>query len=186
MKITDRVKELRRVRASDLKPHPVNWRTHPPEQQNALRGVLAEVGFAGALLARELDDGSLQLVDGHLRAEIVPDAEVPVLVVDLTETEAAKLLLAHDPIGAMAGVSHEALTELLSKVDTKSKALRDVFDDLARRSCGAIGELDSRDLPEVQIPESYQVVVECEGETQQQQVYERMRSEGFRCRVLTL
>ena len=40
--------------------------------------------------------------------------------------------------------------------------------------------------PEMTIPESYQVVVECRDEADQQSVYERMRQEGYRCRVLTL
>jgi hypothetical protein len=64
MNIRDRIKELRRVRAGDLRPHPKNWRTHPEEQQNALRGILAEVGYVDALMAREMPDGSLQIVDG--------------------------------------------------------------------------------------------------------------------------
>ena len=42
------------------------------------------------------------------------------------------------------------------------------------------------DPPEVTIPESYQVVVECRDETDQQTVFEKMRAEGYRCRVLTL
>jgi hypothetical protein len=29
MNIRDRIKELRRVRAGDLRPHPKNWRKHP-------------------------------------------------------------------------------------------------------------------------------------------------------------
>ncbi len=73
MQIRDRIKELRRVKAESLRPNPRNWRTHPPEQQDALRGVLAEIGYANALLARELADGTLMLIDGHLRAETTPD-----------------------------------------------------------------------------------------------------------------
>ena len=68
MRIRDRIKELRRVKADRLRPHPKNWRTHPQRQQDALRGILAEIGYADALLARELPDGSLELIDGHLRA----------------------------------------------------------------------------------------------------------------------
>lgn len=78
MKIRDRIRELRRVPASELLPNPKNWRTHPKAQQDALRGVLAEVGMADAVLARELPDGSLMLIDGHLRAETAADAKVPV------------------------------------------------------------------------------------------------------------
>ncbi len=67
MRIRDRIRELRRVRASELRPNPRNWRTHPQTQRDALCGVLAEIGYADALLARELTDGSLELIDGHLR-----------------------------------------------------------------------------------------------------------------------
>jgi hypothetical protein len=39
-------------------------------------------------LARELPDGRLQLIDGHLRAATMPDEEVPVIILDLNEEEA--------------------------------------------------------------------------------------------------
>jgi hypothetical protein len=32
----DRIKELRRVRATELSPHPLNWRVHPPQQRAVL------------------------------------------------------------------------------------------------------------------------------------------------------
>jgi hypothetical protein len=80
IRIRDRIRELRRVRASELVLNPKNWRRHPKAQVDALRGLLAEIGYADALLARELVDGRLMLIDGHLRAETTPDAEVPVLV----------------------------------------------------------------------------------------------------------
>ena len=69
MQIRDRIKGLRRLRAGDLKPHPKNWRSHPDSQKNALRGLLAEIGYADTLLTRELSDGGLHFIDGHLRAE---------------------------------------------------------------------------------------------------------------------
>ena len=102
MHIRDRIKELRRVRAGRLRPHPKNWRTHPKAQQDTLRGVLAEIGYADALLAREMPDGSLELIDGHLRAEITPEMDVPVLIVDLDDEEAAKLLAVLDPLAGLA------------------------------------------------------------------------------------
>ena len=42
MLIRDRIVELRRVKASQLRPNPRNWRTHPAAQQDALRGLLAD------------------------------------------------------------------------------------------------------------------------------------------------
>jgi hypothetical protein len=185
--VRDRVKELRRVRASELRPNPRNWRTHPAAQQDALRGLLAEVGYAGALLARELSDGSLMLIDGHLRAETTPDATVPVLVLDVNEREADKILLTHDPLAGMAEASDEQLQSLLDDVQTESDAVRSLMDALSHADT-TTEELFARshDRPEIDIPESYQVVVECSDEENQQIVYVRMRSEGYRCRVLTL
>ena len=43
MKTRDRIKELRRVRASELLRNPRNWRTHPTAQARALRVFIAEV-----------------------------------------------------------------------------------------------------------------------------------------------
>jgi hypothetical protein len=190
MKIRDRIKELRRVRASELRPHPKNWRTHPPAQRDALRGVLAEIGYAEALLARELPDGSLQLIDGHLRAETTPEAEVPVLVVDLDDAEADKILALLDPLAAMAGADDETLSELLSGVDTENEAVRAVLDEMLREPEDA-AEPPSEDAQqsgsrEVDVPESFQVVVECGDEARQRALYERMTAEGFECRLLTL
>src|SRR3989442_10062250 len=81
--IRDRISELRRVRASSLVDNPKNWRRHPKVQSEALRGLLQEIGYANALLVRELADGRLMLIDGHLRAHTTPDTEVPVLVLDV-------------------------------------------------------------------------------------------------------
>jgi hypothetical protein len=121
MRIRDRIKELRRVKAKDLLPNPKNWRRHPKAQAEALRGLLTEVGYADALLARELPGGKLMLIDGHLRAETTPDMMVPVLVVDVNEEEADKLLLTLDPLAGLAQADVERIKELLATVTTDSE-----------------------------------------------------------------
>lgn len=129
MKIRDRIKELRRVRASELLPNPRNWRTHPVPQQEALKGILAEVGYADALIARETSEG-LMLIDGHLRAETTPDAEVPVLVVDVTESEADLMLATLDPLAAMAHQDEEQLKYLLDTVTSENDAVSALLETL--------------------------------------------------------
>ena len=131
MTIRDRIKSLQRVRAGDLRPNPRNWREHPPAQRAALEGVLAEVGYADALLARELPDGDLELIDGHLRAGLDPEETVPVLVLDVDEAEAAILLATFDPLAAMAEANEEALAGLLAEIETDSAGLQAMLDGLA-------------------------------------------------------
>jgi DNA modification methylase len=151
MQIRDRVRELRRVRAGDLTPNPKNWRTHPKAQADALRGILAEVGYADALLARELPDGSLMLVDGHLRAETTPEQEVPVLVLDLNEAEADKLLLSLDPLAALAETNAVALDQLLREVDTGSAELQQMYADLAEAA--DLYQDGAKEIVEDEVPE---------------------------------
>src|SRR2546427_11695367 len=90
-KVRDRVVELIRVRAGDLVANPGNWRRHPERQRAALRGLLRDIGYADALLARR-DGQALVLIDGHLRKSLNPDQVVPVLVLDVCEAEADTLL----------------------------------------------------------------------------------------------
>ena len=133
MKIRDRIKSFRRVKSCDLLPNPRNWRRHPQAQQDAMRGLLAEIGFAGAALARETKDG-LQLIDGHLRTELSPDQKIPVLVLDVTQAEADKLLATFDPVGKMAEADPAALAKLLAQIDTESDALAAMLKGLAEEA----------------------------------------------------
>ena len=135
MQVRDRIRELRRVKARDLIPNERNWRLHPPQQADALRGILAEVGYADALLVRETPDG-LVIIDGHLRAETTPDMEVPVLVLDVTEEEADKLLLTLDPLAGMATADTAALDALLASVQTDSEAVAALLKGLADANAG--------------------------------------------------
>lgn len=148
MNIKDRIKDFRRVKASELSPSPANWRTHPKSQQDALRGILAEVGVVDALIARELEDGSLELIDGHLRADTEPNTEWPVLVLDVDEHEAKKILACFDPLAAMAETDAAQLDALLREVNTGSEALSQMLSDLA-----AEAGLYLDDKPQVEAPE---------------------------------
>jgi DNA modification methylase len=137
----DRVLALIRCRAGDLIANPANYRKHPKAQREALRGVLEEIGYAAALIARRDEDGSLTLIDGHLRADLDPDQLVPVLVLDVSEEEAEKLLASMDPIASLARPDPEALLALLGRVRTDSDPLADLFETMRRSA-----EIDLRGL----------------------------------------
>jgi len=187
MQVRDRIKELRRVRAAELIPNAKNWRTHPVAQRDALRGMLADIGYADALLVRELSDGRLELIDGHLRAETTPEMQVPVLVLDVDEEEAHKILVTHDPLAAMAEADEQQLHELVEACDFESPPVAQMLERLEQDIEKANRQFpDFEGQPEVEIPESFQVVIECRDEDEQQAMYDRMRKEGYRCRVLTL
>ena len=130
--IEDRIKSFRRVKASDLRPNPKNWRTHPQEQRDGLQTMLERVGYADAVIARETPQG-LMLVDGHLRTEESdPDAMIPTLIVDLTEDEADLVLSTLDPLAAMAGTDVDAFASLLRTASGEDDTeLSILFEDIA-------------------------------------------------------
>ena len=121
-----RIVELRRVRAGDLAPAPLNWRNHPVQQKEAMRGILTDIGYADAVLARETSEG-LQLIDGHLRTSLNDEQIIPVLVLDLDEEEATKLLLTLDPLAAMAETNTEAMATLMADVTFSNGAINDML-----------------------------------------------------------
>jgi len=128
--IRDRITDLRRARAGDLVPNPKNWRRHSPAQQKHLQAVLAEVGWADALIGSETDQG-IELLDGPLRAGLDPEAIVPVLVVDLDEAEADVVLATLDPLAAMAEADKGDLTALLESIQRPD--LSAMLDDIRKQ-----------------------------------------------------
>ncbi len=127
----DRIKDFRRVRADQLVPHPKNWRRHGPQQRAALKGLLSELGMVDAVIVRELPDGRLQLIDGHLRAETIKSDLIPAIVLDVTEEEAEKILLTLDPLGAMAETDSDRARELLSTVRTDDAGVAELLASFA-------------------------------------------------------
>jgi DNA modification methylase len=100
-------------------------------------------------MVRELSDGSLQIVDGHLRAETTPDAIVPVLIVDLNDAEAEKVLATFDPLAAMAEPDEAQLAALLKGIETDSEALAALLEQLAEEAAkGQSADITEDDIPE--------------------------------------
>ena len=121
----NRILGLEYINSGDLTGHPGNWREHGAAQTEALRGVLKEVGIAGALLAYRStrQGGELVVIDGHLRKDAAPQ-KWPVLVLDVTDEEADYLLATHDPLAAMATADAGALDALLSSVNSGEAAVQ--------------------------------------------------------------
>lgn len=178
--IRNRIKGHRRVRAGDLVPHEYNFRLHSAAQRGAVHAIYREVGFARSLLAYELPDGRLKLIDGHLRRDIDPDMEVDVEVLDVNDEEARALLLSIDPLAALAETNSEVHEELLKLTPIDSPELQAAW----RASLEKCLEGKEDDPPSRPLPEQYLVLVQCRDEKQQAEVLGRLTAEGLECRAL--
>ena len=178
MQIRNRVRELRLVRASQLLPNRKNWRRHPAEQAAALRGLLAEIGYADVLIARDTPDG-LVLIDGHLRAETTPNMMVPVVIVDLTEDEADKLLLTGDALTGMAVADAKQVQALLATLQFENESIGALLENIAGEAAlAAINSNMRLDAPGPQIDKAAEL--QRKWETRYGQLY-RIGSQWLIC-----
>ncbi|MCI0458088.1 MAG: hypothetical protein L0Z62_14085 [Gemmataceae bacterium] len=181
--IRNRIKGHRRVRAGELVPHELNFRLHPELQRAALEALYREVGFARSLLAYELPDGRLKLIDGHLRRDLDPDMEVEVEVLDVTEEEARALLLSIDPLAALAERQEQIHQRLLEVAPPVPEEVRAAWRAEAEAALAAAEEGRRKEGPEV-VPEQFLVLVTCRDEAHQVELLRRFHSEGLESRAL--
>lgn len=133
-KFRNRVKELRLVPASKLRPDEENWRRHGRTQRRHMESLLEDIGFAGAVLARE-DENGIHLIDGHMRQEIASDdQEVPVLILDVDADEARKLLATYDSVGSFADADRSRLEAVIRKVKTGNDQVQNFIDRVAAKN----------------------------------------------------
>ena len=181
-----RIKRHVRMRAGDLVPHEDNCRTHPEAQRRALLDLYAEVGFARSLLAYELPDGRLKLIDGHLRQQIDPDMVVDMEVLDVDDAEARKLLLSIDPMSALAGYDDAVLSRLRDTVSTESDALANLWATVAdgqRAAERAMGEARCKDREKEEPPDRWLVIIECADERSQAEALRVCQQHGLECKA---
>jgi hypothetical protein len=116
---------------SELTEHPSNWRGHPETQTRALRDLVGEVGWAGALLYNERTS---RLLDGHARRKLGTDP-VPVLIGNWSEAQELLILATLDPIGSMAQADYQTAATVAAQVQadatTRSESLSALLSDLS-------------------------------------------------------
>ena len=113
--------------------NPRNWRVHPLNQQNALKGVLEEVGWVQEVI---INQRTGHLVDGHLRCQLAAREgakTIPVKYVDLSEDEEALVLSTLDPIAAMAVTDKAKLDELFASIESENADVLKMLDDIAEK-----------------------------------------------------
>jgi hypothetical protein len=185
MTIRNRIKTHRRVRAGDLVPHELNWRLHPEHQRQALAALYQEVGFARSLLAYELPDGRLKLIDGHLRRDLDPNLEVDVEVLDVNDAEARKLLLSMDSLAGLAQTDAESVEKLTALTRADAPVLNDLWQSLARAADATRAALDrARQQPEELPEEKFLILIDCGSEAEQVDLLRQLQERGISCRAL--
>ena len=113
--------------------NPRNWRIHPLNQQNALKGVLEEVGWVQEVI---INKRTGHLVDGHLRCQLAAREgarSIPVKYVDLSEEEESLVLATLDPIASMAATDKQKLDELFADIQSDNENVNKMLDEIRQK-----------------------------------------------------
>lgn len=116
--------------------HPMNWRTHPPQQEEGLLGAIEEVGIVQNCLVN-INTG--RLLDGHDRVKLAKRAGAGVYItfVDVSEDEEEIILAEFDTLTSMAGTDRAKLSTILENLrkngTVKSERLGTMLTDLRER-----------------------------------------------------
>ena len=110
--------------------NPSNWRIHPKAQQEALEGVLSQVGWVQDVI---INKHTGNLIDGHLRCQVAArnnEKTIPVVYVDLSAEEENLILASLDPIAAMAATDKTKLDDLLQNIQSDDERIQNLIAEI--------------------------------------------------------
>lgn len=168
-----------------INPDPRNARAH---DDNNLRAISASLRQYGQRRPVVVNRNGNTIEAGHglvTAAKAIGWAHVAVVWVEDDDAAHAGYSLADNRTAELAAWDEAMLAELVADY---GDANADLYDSLLLADLLADGDAAADDSPkqQVRVPEAWQVVVECENEDQQRELYERLAGEGFDCRIVNL
>ena len=88
----------------------------------------------------------------------------------------------------MAGTDEELLRELTANLETQNEAVRNLVDSMLENNAEPLDDLENelKTPNEVAVPELFQILIVCDGEEEQKELFERFQQEGLNCKLLNL
>lgn len=177
--------EMRKV--AELTPYANNSRVHSPQQVDQIAASIKEFGFTNPVLI----DGEGGIIAGHGRvmaARKLGISEVPCITLDyLTDAQKRAYIIADNKLALNSGWDDDMLRIELDELGHMGFDLE--LTGFSLEEVGTlldIGDNENEELKEEDYIEAFEVVIECSDESSQQKIYDRLISEGYTCRVLSL
>lgn len=169
--------QIEEVKTSELIPYSNN----PRNNDGAVEAVAASIKEFGFKVPIIIDNDNV-IVAGHTRLKAAQKLgldKVPCIKADdLTPEQLKAFRLADNKVSELATWDFDKLEEELEALDMDMSAFGFTFDDDNE-------EKERKDLSE-NVNEMYQVIIDCEDEEQQAEIFESLKEEGYKCHVLTL
>lgn len=172
----------------------VPYENNPRNNDDAVDAVansIKEFGFKVPIIV----DKNNVIVAGHTRlkaAQKLGMDEVPVIVADdLTDDQIKAFRLADNKVGEIATWDFSKLEEELTNIDMDMGLFEFDLNELLSHDNDSNGEYVENDddintESNFNYKEQYGVIVTCNSEAEQEEVYNRLTEEGFTCKVVTV
>ena len=163
-----------------LIPYVNNARTHDEKQVTQIAASIKEFGFNNPILM----DGDNGVVAGHGRlmaAKKLGLKEVPCIELShLSEVQKKAYILADNKLALNAGWDDEMLKNELESLKAMDfdLSLAGFEDDDTSES--------SNENNQSEVFETFQILIDCDSENQQQLIFEELTEKGYKCRVQSL
>jgi ParB-like chromosome segregation protein Spo0J len=171
------------IEIDKLKPYKGNPRKIDDTEMEKLRKSLRDFGFVDPVIARKSDN---MVIGGHQRliaAKHEGYETVPVVYTEFEDSKAAMLNIALNKISGE--FDWPKLGDLFQTFDDGEIDLEMSgfsTEEIARLMSGMDESEGDASIPD----ESYSVIVECQNEEAQQEIFTEMTGKGHTCRLLTL
>jgi len=177
------------VSIDQIKPDPVNARTHPQRNLEIVKASLDGFGQQKPIVV----DAQGVCIAGNgtlLAARELGWTHLAIVRSGLTGTDARAYAIADNRASDTSEWNELVVAEHLAALqndETVNHALTGFNDaEIDQFISEAMGMADRPDPPDVQIKDTYQLLVACNDEADQRHLYDRLTQDGYTCRVLTL
>lgn len=173
--------QIELINIDELKP----YKNNPRNNEEAVEPVANSIKTFGFKVPIVIDTNNV-IIAGHTRykaANKLGLEKVPCIVADdLTEDQVNAFRLADNKVGEVATWDLELLDIELENIIDIDMSLFDFDMNIEEEP----EEPKERTDLSGEVGETYEVIIECESEEEQEQIYYRLIGEGMKCRTLIL
>ena len=178
--------EIQYIATDNLIPYINNSRTHSETQIHQITASIVEFGFTNPIL---IDEKGM-IIAGHGRvqaAKALSIDEVPTITLKgLTETQRKAYIIADNKLALNAGWDIDALSIEINQLSDLNFDLDILGFDIQELTSILDGEILETELKEEFYSEIFNIVIECKDEQEQEKTFNKLDTEGYKCRVQSL
>lgn len=174
--------KIEKISIKEIAPYENNAKLHPAEQIEQIKKSIQEFGNNDPIA---IDENNV-IIEGHGRYLALKELgfeEVEVIKLNhLTEEQKKAYMLVHNKLTMNTDFDLDLLSEELGnilEIDMGDFGFDLDIDDEDEET------KERTDLSD-EVKETYQVIIDCENELQQEELFYKLTEEGYKCRTLIL